>query len=166
MLALALIILGLITRLIIHIPNVTPILAIALFGGVYLKKRTALWMPIILMIISDFIIGFHPTLFFTWASILLITGIGMLLKSKLSTKNSVITAIGSSVLFFVVTNFGVWISTAMYAKNLTGLVECYTLAIPFFTNTLISTLVYTVVLFGAYEFLAKRMKHLAFAEAL
>lgn len=140
-----------ILRLIPHIPNVAPIAAIALFGGVYLNKRYAFVVPLIAMFLSDIFLGFHSTMLYVYGSFLLTGVIGLWLKTHKTVKNVVFASLFSSLLFFVITNFGVWLSGAMYAKTLSGFFECYTLAIPFFRNTILGDLFYTGVFFGGYE---------------
>lgn len=152
MLVIGLLILGIMSRVVIHVPNFTPVLALALFGGVYLSTRRALVMPVLLMVISDLLIGLHDTILFTWSSIILVSILGMYLRSRKTSLNIALGALTSAVLFFVITNLGAWI--AMYPKSLLGLQECFWAAVPFFRSTLISTLVYSAVLFGGYELLA------------
>ena len=55
-------------------------------------------------------------------------------------------AVGSSVWFFLTTNFAVWLAWDFYPKTLEGLITCFTLALPFFTNTLLSTVIFTGIL--------------------
>ncbi len=150
-LVIALVILAVIFRLIPHPANFAPIGAIALFGGVYLKKKQALWLPLIAMIISDLFIGLHSAIAFTWGSFLIIALIGMAISKRKNVGNVVFGTISGSLLFFFITNFGVWAVTPWYTKTWSGLLECYTLAIPFFRNTLLSDLFFVGVLFGAYE---------------
>ena len=81
---------------------------------------------------------------FVYASFAMITYLGIQRK-----RINLPTVLGSSVLFFVVSNFGVWL--LYYPKTLTGFVSCFTLAVPFFTNTLAGDLVYTAVLFYSFS---------------
>lgn len=138
-------------RLIPHPANFAPIGAIALFGGVYLKNKQAMWLPLAAMIVSDLIIGLHSTIFFTWGSFLFIAAIGIYLKSRKNIKNVVLGTLLGSLVFYFVTNFGVWAVTPLYAKTTQGLIQCYLMAVPFFRNTLVSDIIYVAVLFGAYE---------------
>jgi len=142
------------SRLLPHPANFTPILAIALAGGVYLDKRIALVIPLAALIISDLFIGFHNTIFFVYGSFLLIGFIGVWLQSHKKPLWIVGTTLFSSVIFFMITNFGVWITGGgwFYAKTWQGLIDCYTLALPFFRNSVAGDLVYTAVLFGLFEF--------------
>ncbi len=155
MLALCLLFLGVASRLIIHVPNFTPVLALALFGGVYLTTRRALLLPLAMMIVSDLIIGLHDTIAFTWSSILLISILGIYLRSQKSFKNIALTSFLAAILFFIVTNLGAWFM--MYPKTVLGLQQCFLAAVPFFRDTLLSTLLYSAVLFGGYEMLAQRI---------
>ena len=98
MLALIIISFGILSRVIVHTPNFTPVLSMALFGGMYLKGRQAVVVPLALMVISDFIIGFHHVMFFTWGSIVLISVLGLWLKKR---KNFA-TVLGASIVSAVV----------------------------------------------------------------
>lgn len=146
-----LIMIAILFRLIPHPANFAPIGAIAFFGGVYLKKKQALWLPLAAMVLSDLIIGLHSTILFTWGSFILIALIGMAISKRKNIGNVVFGTISGSLLFFFITNFGAWIATPWYPKTLVGILECYTMAIPFFRNTLISDLFFVGALFGAYE---------------
>lgn len=146
------IIFGVLLRLLPHIPNFTPIAAIALFGGTYLSRRTALFVPLLIMAISDLFLGLHPLMLFTWGSFLLTGIIGLWLKNHKTVPNTLGAAISSSLLFFIVTNFGVWaLPNSWYPHTWQGLINCYIMAIPFFKNTLLGDLFYVGVLFGLYE---------------
>ncbi len=166
MLAVLLILLGISSRFILHIPNFTPILAIALFAGFYLSRRNAVLVPLLMMIICDAIIGFHAMVPFTWGTILLVSLIGSGLKDNKSLATVGVSSIGAAVLFYIITNFGVWLFYPTYPKTLAGLGQCYVAAIPFFRGTLSSTLIYSAVLFGSYEFLASRLRNTRLANAL
>lgn len=158
-----LIFLAIASRFLPHPPNFAPITAVALFGGVYLQdKRLAMFIPFAIMLLSDLVLGFHNTLLFVYASFALMVGAGFWLKNHFSAKNVLFTSIGGSILFFVISNFGVWLTSGgFYPMTLTGLTECYIAAIPFFHNTLMGDLVYTTVLFGGFEYAKKHLPSLA-----
>ena len=142
------------TRLIPHPPNFTPIIAIGLFGGAYLKdNRLALIIPLIAMIIADVFLGFHGTMIWVYGSLIIISMMGILLKNRTSLVNCSVAALGGSLLFFVVTNFGVWFISGLYEKSIAGLITCYAMALPFFHNTLAGSVVYSAIMFGGYEVL-------------
>lgn len=165
MLALILLIAGIIFRFVPHLANFTPVLAIALFGGVCLNKKYAIVMPLALMILSDALLGLHNTVMFTWGSILLISALGMFVRERKNAANITMSAFSSAVLFFIITNFGVWLM-GWYPLTLNGLISCYTLAIPFFRTTMLSTLAYSLVLFGVYELIARKIKDTPLAKVL
>ena len=131
---LSMMVLAVITRLLPHPPNMAPITAMALFAGCNIKdKNLALLLPLLCMFVTDIFLGFHMTMPFVYLSFMMISYIGI--NSKKITNG---TILGSSVLFFLLTNFGVWYLG--YPNTLAGLVSCYTLAIPFFVNTIIGDL--------------------------
>ena len=166
MLALLLVIVGIIFRFIPHMPNVNPVAAIALFGAAYLpNKRLALIVPLALMIISDLFLGMHDIVGFTWGATLLISIIGISLRKANKTTAVLGGSLVSSLLFFVLTNFGVWLN-GWYPHTPAGLSECFIAAIPFYRNFLVSTLVYSTALFGAYEVSARFIRNSKFASAL
>lgn len=153
------------SRLLPHPLNFTPIAAMALAGGVYLDKKLAFVLPIAALLISDWFIGYFPILFFTYGSFLMIGLIGLWLKSHKKALPILGATLFSSILFFVVTNFGVWIvGPEMYPRTLAGLSECYVAAIPFFRNTVLGDLLYTGVLFGLFELLSSLVKNPAGAQ--
>jgi hypothetical protein len=154
MLALLIIIFGFLSRIVIHTPNFSPVLSLALFGGMYLKGRQPIWVPLCLIGLSDIFIGFHDTMVYTCGSILLISLIGLYLRDHKNWVNVISASLLSSILFFVVTNFGAFLS--LYPHTWAGLQQCYILAIPFYRSTLISTVAYSMVFYVAYEWLLKR----------
>lgn len=142
------------SRLIPHAPNFTALISTALFAGAYLEKRFAYLVPIAAMLMTDLIIGFYSpiSMAFVYGSVLLIVGLGMMMNKKVSMARIGGLSLAGAVLFFVVTNFGVWVMPAsIYPKTFAGLVECYTMGIPFFGNTVASALVYSGAMFGVYE---------------
>ncbi len=151
------IIFGVLMRLLPHPPNMAPITAIALFSGVYLNKRYAVILPIVALLISDYFIGFYGwTMLFVYGGFVLAGVIGMWLKRHKRPVYILGASLVSSWLFFIISNMGVWLTTSMYSKNLSGLIQCYVMAIPFLRNTILGDLLFTTTLFGLYE-LSKRL---------
>ena len=145
------------SRIIPHPSNFTPILAVGIFAGFYFKNFVLSFFIVILsMFLGDLYLGLHNTMFFTYTSLLAAVLLGMIIK-HFKTKEILFSGLISSIVFFVITNFGVWAISGMYEKNFSGLVQSYFIAIPFFHNTLISTLLYLFVLKFLFEF-AKRNK--------
>ena len=138
-------------RLIPHPPNFVPITAIAIFAGVKFNNiKIAYAIPISIMLISDLFIGFYSISLFVYLAFILIITYSSLIK-KYSLKNIIL----SSVMFFVITNFGVWLMGG-YPKSIEGLVLCYTMAIPFFTNSIIADLFFSAILYYGFEKIEKR----------
>jgi len=148
-------------RLIPHPPNFTPIGAMALFSGAYLgRKGLAFVAPLAAMLLSDAILGFHSGMPFVYASVALIVLIGSLVASRITAMTVVGAALASSVLFFIVTNFGTWLVSGMYPLTGAGLAACYVAAIPFFQNTAVGDLFYCAVLFGGFALLERAVPRL------
>ena len=127
-------------RFIPHPPNFTPIIAIGIISvTLFEKKHLQFGFPLIIMIVTDFFIGFHSLIPFVYGSIILASLTGFILKQKNSIINGIGASLLSSIIFFMISNFGVWILSSTYPKNFLGLYQCYIAAIPFFQNTVIST---------------------------
>ena len=144
-------------RLLPHPPNFTPIGAMALFSGAYLGRRGALALvaPLGALLLSDLVLGFYrgmPTVYFSVALIVLI---GTLALRRASPLRIGAAALASSLLFFVVTNFGMWLSSGIYPRTLAGLEACYVAAIPFFQNTVAGDLFFSALLFGGFAMLER-----------
>ncbi len=145
-------------RLLPHWPNVSPIAAMALFGGAFfVDKRMALIVPFVALFVSDLILGLHNTMIFVYTGFALTVAIGFLLQSRVTVTNTVFAVVGSSVLFFLLTNFGAWMTSTLYAKSAAGLMQAYAAGIPFFQNSLLGNLFYTAVIFTGYIFLQKNL---------
>lgn len=158
-LAVSLIIFAVSARLLPHPANFAPIAAIAIFGGAILPRKWAVILPLGAMIVSDLIIGLHPLVLYTWGSFLLIALISNKTLKNIRPTNVALTSVMASVLFFVITNFGVWMQGLMYPMTASGLINCYINAIPFFRNTLLGDLVYTGLLFGIFALASKLAKN-------
>ena len=147
-------------RLIPHVPNFTPIAALALFGGAHFtRKKTAFGVTLAAMYLSDLFLGFfvyhfgwyHGTMLFVYGSFALTVCMGFWIRRKHSILRIAGAALASSVLFFLVTNFGVWMAGNLYPRTGPGLIACYVAAIPFFRNMLVGNAVYSIVLFGGFS---------------
>ena len=144
------------SRIIPHPWNFTPILATGIFSGFYFKKFYLSSLIVLLpMFLGDLYLGFHNTMFFTYISLAAAVGFGLLIK-QFKILEIFLSGILSSVCFFIITNFGAWLILDMYEKNLTGLMNSYILAIPFFHNTLISTFLYLIVIKLLFDFLINK----------
>ena len=135
------------SRFIPHPPNFTSLLALSFYIPALIGIR---YLPALIMsfVITDFVIGFHGTTLFTWGSIIVI-GLGSKFFIS-SIFNRISGALLGACLFFIITNFGVW-SLGFYGYTLQGLLMCYTLAIPFFAYTMISTFMFSAIIEGIYK---------------
>lgn len=155
-----------VSRLIPHPANFAPIGGMALFGAAYYnKKYWALIIPVLSMWLSDLIVNnviygqyfdhfvwFYQGCYWTYSAFVLITLAGFFILKQIKVKNLIVAALSASLIFYLVSNFGVWFSTEMYPKNMAGLMACYVAGLAFFKNTLMGDLVYTTVLFAAFEY--------------
>ena len=149
-LVVGLILLGTVSRLVPHPWNATPVMAIALFGGTYLSKRWAILLPLAIVAASDALIGWHATVPFTWGAFALTGLLGWWVRRRMSLTRIALAASSGSVLFFLITNAGVWVTGALYPLTLEGLRTCFLAALPFFRNTLLGDAIYTTALFGGF----------------
>ena len=136
------------SRFIPHPPNFTSLIALSFYVPAFFGIR---YLPIVLVsfILTDLVIGLHSVTFFTWGSVALIGLISISFIKNLSTR--IIGSLLGACIFFVITNFGVW-SLGSYGYSINGLINCYTLAIPFFSYSLISTLFFSSIFEGIYKF--------------
>ena len=167
------------SRLLPHAYNFTPLGAIALFGAAYFpKKKWALIIPILALWLSDLVLNnvmyaayYDGFTFFTggflyiYGAFAMIVLLGVVLMKKITMPRVIGGALGGSIIFFIVSNFGVWLSSPLYPNTLEGLVMCYTAAIPFFHYTIAGNLIYSGVLFGGFEFLKYKAPELITVQA-
>ena len=143
-------------RLVPHPPNFAPIAAMALFGGAYLGRQAlAFAAPLGALLLSDLMLGFYPELAFVYLSVAAAVLIGWTVALRKTVFRVAFAALAASILFFVVTNFGVWLVMDYYPKTVEGLAACYVAAIPFFQNTLAGDLFYSGLLFGGFALLER-----------
>ena len=151
--ALGILAIGFLARLAPHPANVTPVAALALFGGSMLPAGWAVALPLATLVASDVAIGLHHVIAFTWLSFAATGLLGRWIARRPAAGRIVAASLIASVGFFLVTNFGVWWlgdGGRMYPRTLEGLWTCYVAAVPFFRNSLIGDLAYTAGLFGLY----------------
>lgn len=158
LLALSLVVIGIGLRLIPHTANFAPVGAIALFAGAILSWRIALWLPLIIMVASDLLLGLHDTILFTWGGFTLVAVIGLLLRNRSNLMKIAAGAPASALLFYIVSNFGVWVEGSLYPRTWQGLVDCYLLALPFLRTSLWADISFAIVFFGLYTYAAPAFK--------
>jgi hypothetical protein len=161
----ALILLAAFSRVIPHPVNFSPLGAIAIFAAAHFNKRwQILCIPILATWLSDIYINnviysrYYPTFtwfyegfYFTYLSYILIAIFGLLLFKKLNFKRILIGILGSSVIFFIVSNLGCWVGNSFYPQNFSGLISCYIAGIPYITGTLLGDIFYGLILFGGFS---------------
>lgn len=147
-LSLVLILFVVFSRLIPHPPNFTPVFSIALFSGfIFKSKWKSFLIPVVGLVLSNLFLGFQLISWVVVGIVLGITVLGTRLQSKKPHLRWIPYSMKSSILFFVLSNFFVWFKGSFYPLTFEGLLTCYTMAIPFFKNTILSTLIYSFILF-------------------
>ena len=148
-LIIGLIVFAILTRLIPHPPNFAPVTAIALFSAINFNNNLLkFFIPLVSLILFDFIIGFSLINIFIYLSFIVIVLVGNHFK-KIKLKSILI----SSVVFFIISNFGAWLIG--YPKTISGIIMCYTAAIPFFLNTILGDLFYSYILKHSFNIALK-----------
>lgn len=160
------------SRLLPHPPNVSPVAAIALFGGAgFVGKHWAFILPLLAMFISDIALeittgyGFHSLIPVVYAAFIITVGLGMLIRNRITPMTVIASSLAASILFFALTNFAVWAQGGLYPQTFEGLLACYVAAIPFFGNTLLGNLIYAGILFGAWAMMENKFTVLARRQA-
>lgn len=170
----SLVLFAVLTRWLPHPVNVTGLLAVSIFSGAalsntYLKNKPfwqtilAVTTPLLALIVSDLVLGFHETLAYVYASILLISLASQMISQssfwQKDTKKSWMRlptlTVASSLFFFLVTNFGVWFEMNLYPKTAAGLMMSYVAALPFLTQQVLGDLFFTGVVFFAAQFILR-----------
>ncbi|MGD0576833.1 MAG: DUF6580 family putative transport protein [Candidatus Staskawiczbacteria bacterium] len=152
-LALLMIILAAASRLVKHPANFTPVAAMGIFSGYYLRKKWAIVVPLAAMFLSDIFIGFYDwrLLAVVYASMACSFIFGWLLQKNKRWRYVILCSVASSVLFFLTTNTAVWAFYSWYPHTLSGLIACLAAGLPFLKNTLLGDIFYCLVMFGALE---------------
>ena len=145
-------------RLIPHPPNFTPVGAMALFGGAFFANRAlAFVVPLVAMLLSDSLLAlvlYGSSAFsmipFVYGGFTLTVCLGLMIRRRRSLLPIAAATLVGSVLFFLLTNLGVWLRGTLYPLTWEGLITCYVAAIPFFRNTVLGNAFYALVLFGGF----------------
>ncbi len=154
-----LIIVAVFSRLIPHPWNLTAVGSVALFAGAYLRPRSlALAVPLLGFLITDLILGVHNTMFFTYGAVALCSVLGILFLQKPRPASVLGMSLASSLIFFTLSNFGVWLVGGLYPMTLQGLLNCFVMALPFAQGQILGDLLHSAILFGSYAVLVKRFK--------
>jgi len=145
------------SRLMPHPENFAPVAAAAIFAGLFMNKKYAIIIPIAATVLSDIFIGFYPYVIWVYGTYAVIAVLGLLMQSRVQKSAGIKkagyiygTTIIASIIFFLVTNFGVWASGLFYEMSLSGLMQSYIAAIPFFRTSLLADVVYITLMTGVY----------------
>jgi uncharacterized protein DUF6580 len=153
------------TRFLPHVPNFSPVFAALLFGGAHLKRRDSIWYPVALLAVSDVLLttlvyrmrlGWDQSI--TWLAFAVVALIGCWIRKRQTVARIGFATLAGPTAFFAISNFGVWFAGRLYPVTWDGLVTCYVAALPFYRNSLLSTLIYAALLFGANE-IYQRKRH-------
>jgi len=158
-LIIALSVLAIISRLIWHIPNFSPLSSILLFSAFLAANKKIASLPLLALFVSDLFLGFYhlSVMLAVYLATTLNIFIGQALKKNPRSLNVISAGIISAISFFLITNFAVWASSDWYAKDFSNLMYCFTLAIPFFKSTLASNILYSSLLFSVYSLATSKM---------
>ena len=160
--AASIIIIGSLFRLVPHLPNFTPIAAIAIFSGTYLNKKIlAFIIPLLSLLLSDMILGFYSYMPAVYFSVGISVMLGFAIRNNVKVLSVLTVSLSSSVIFYIITNFAVWYSSPFYAQNLSGLTRCYVLGLPFLNNGVLGDICFSSLFFGIYYFATRRYAILA-----
>ena len=165
LLAIAMLVAVFLGRVMPHPYNFTPVIAITLLSSyIFKNKYVSLGLPLFALWLSDLFINnviyagyysgftfFSSGMIWTYGSILLVALLGSAMFKKMSSSKVALASISGSTIFYLISNFGVWIASPMYAKSIAGLVVCYSLALPFYASSLAGDLMYSALFFGAYH---------------
>ncbi len=148
------VILGAGARLVPHPWNFTPMMAIGLFAGSQARKAsTGILATLLALVLSDAVLGFYSGFWYVYAAMLIPVLLGRVIRNRTGAARIAVAALASSLSFFVITNFMVWVTGQLYPRTIGGLSECFLAGIPFYRNQVLGDGVYTVAIFGGYAVL-------------
>lgn len=168
------------SRLVPHLQNVASITALTLFAAAYLPSRScSVWLPLAAMFLSDVVLYATEyaayrdeaifNMLFCYSSFAVIAWLGQRLHRRVTVSRVIGTTLEGSAVYFLITNFGAWLSLSqplsateppMYSRTLSGLIDCYVAAVPFFRGTFIGDIAYTAILFGGFALLEQLVPRL------
>jgi len=153
------------SRMITDIPNFTATIALVMFTG-YLIQNRLLSILIVLtsQVVSDLYLGIYSSMIFVYAAYISIVLLSPIIMNKINTKSVIFSSIISPSIFFIISNFGVWLTGSMYTFNLSGLITCYVAGIPFFDESLISTILFALTIFSIMKLIRKEPKEIIFQQ--
>lgn len=154
--ALGFFLVGAMGRFLPHPPNVTPLTAMALFAGAQFPAPVAMLLGVGALLVGDVALGWGPQNLMGYPSMVLTVLLGLWLRRRRRPLPLAGAALAGSTLFFLLSNFGVWLEGLLYPRTWAGLVACYVAGIPFYRQQVVGDLAYTALLFGGYAVLCRR----------
>lgn len=172
------IVIAALSRIVPHPYNFAPMGAMSLFGAAYFTdKKFSFLLPLAAFFISDLLVNnllfanyyngfvlFTPGFYWMYGSIALIVLVGVFILKKVNLKTVVAGSLSASIIFFLITNFGAWLGSPLYPQSLSGLLMSYGAGIPFFHYTIAGDLIYSGVMFGAFEYAKQKVPALQLAK--
>ena len=151
------------SRMITEIPNFTATIALVMFTGYVIQNRFLSVLVILLsQVVSDLYLGIYSSMIFVYAAYISIALLSPIIMKKMNTKSVVLSSVISPSIFFIISNFGVWLIGSTYTFNLSGLIACYVAGIPFFDESLISTVLFALTIFSIMKLITKETKEIIF----
>jgi hypothetical protein len=148
---------GIVARITPHPWNATPTIALSLFAGAHLSWRWSISLPVLILASTDLILGWHNTVLFTWGAFLLMPAVAAWIRRHPSAVGVACGSVTASTLFFLVSNFGVWVAGELYPRTWAGLAQCYVAAVPFFRTHVLGDLAFAALLFGGHALVQKTL---------
>lgn len=154
-----LVVLAIAGRLLPHVWNATPLVAVSLLAGYVLPRKWAIIVPLVALLLSDLVLGGYNffVMMTVYVSFAFITWFGSFIK-KIKPHRLIAVSLSSSVFFFFTTNFAVWVEGSWYPKTAAGLMFAYEMGIPFFRNMALGDLIFTAVIFSAWVVVEKTVQ--------
>ena len=153
------------SRMITDIPNFTATIALVMFAGYLIQNRLlSILVILISQIVSDLYLGIYSSMIFVYAAYISIALLSPIMMKKMNTKSIVLSSVISPSIFFIISNFGVWLTGSIYTFNLPGLLACYIAGVPFFDESLISTVLFALTIFSIMKLITKESKEIIFIE--
>lgn len=158
-LIIALSIVAVLSRLVWHVPNFSPLSSILIFSAFLAPNKKMAILPLLALLTSDLILGFYhwSVMLAVYLATALNIIVGYALKKNPRSLNVISAGIFSSISFFLITNLAVWMTSDWYAKDFNSLMYCFTLALPFFKSTLASSILYSSLLFSVYSLVTSKI---------
>ena len=151
------------SRMITEIPNFTATIALVMFTGYLIQNRfLSVLVILVSQVVSDLYLGIYSSMIFVYAAYISIALLSPIIMKKMNTKSVVLSSVISPSIFFIISNFGVWLIGATYTFNLSGLIACYVAGIPFFDESLISTVLFALTIFSIMKLITKETKEIIF----